>query len=568
MRVFFAFTVVSLALAGCGSAPALGPLAASPIPVLADPSLVPLPYAEVEAESGLSTGSFPAADTSLHSAGAEASGRRYVELPPGAILVLPVPRDSDSLVVRYSWPDGVADGTLVGSVEERPVGTLAVTGRYAWVYGTGGGWGTNDVWRQTTGEPRHFWDEASTATAPMAAGSDLTLANPVGSKATVLIDLVDFELRAPAVAAPAGSLSFADWAPDATGATDVTDKLQKALDKAKGKVLYIPEGVYQIADVYLPAVTVQGAGLWRTKFVGAGSQFRFQGKTASLADLAVFGETNTRDDTSDEGNGLAGTPGPQSSVTRVWVEHKKCAFWVGPWGGKVTVTGLTLTDCRFRNLMADGVNLCSGTNNTIVRGCLVRNSGDDGLAAWSPKSGGPADGGNLFEGNLVQSPWLASAIALYGGGPVTVRGNEVKDTVTTGSGVYVSANFASWPFSGLVDVTGNLLIRVGAHESDAGGPTGAMRLLAFDGDMTGGRFVFTDNTIVDPVESAVSIQGPRNLGKVNLDGLVVRGLSPGAPVVDVKSNASGGEVTLTRVVVEGAPEAQKAFPGGKATLRF
>lgn len=446
--------------------------------------------------------------------------------------------------------------------------TLALTSRYAWVYGSGGGWGTNDVWRQTSGPPRHFWDEASAVTLPMAAGSELTLANPQASKGTVLVDLVDFELRPPLLPPPEGAVSFADWNPDPSGKTDVTEKLQSALDRAKGRVLYIPEGTYRIAEVYLPAVTVQGAGLWRTRLVGPLSQLRFEGKTASVSDLAIFGDTDTRDDTSDEGNALAGTPGPGSTVERVWVEHKKCAFWVGPWGGKTVVTGLTIAECRFRNLMADAVNLCSGTKGSTVRGCLIRNSGDDALAAWSPKNGGPAGGANTIEGNLIQLPWLASGIALYGGGPFLVRGNVVKDTVTTGSGIYLSANFGAWPFAGLIEVRDNLLIRAGAHESDAGGSTGAIRLLAFDGAMTGGRFVFTDNTVVDPLESAVSIHGPRNLGVVTFTGLRVLNLRQGANVLDLKRNASGGEAVFSGVAIEGEGDDRQRFPGGAAAFTF
>lgn len=561
MRTPLLIVLMSFALLACTSAPSTGPLRAAELPVVADPQPLVLPFAEVEAESGMTTGSFSAFTTSLYDPGAEASGRRFVTLPPGTHLVVTAPIEADSLVIRTSWPDGLKDGVL--HVEAAGITLpVATTNRYTWEYGSPD-WGTSDVWKQTAGAARHFWDEVHLRTGVIRPGDSVTISNPSSSRGTVLIDLVDFELVPPAIPVPEGAVNFADFGADPTGRTDVTVLLQKALDKSRGKTLYVPEGVYRIETVYVPTVTLVGAGVWRTTFVGPLSQFRFEGKTAALSDFAVFGETSTRDDSTDEVNGFGGAPGPNSSITRVWVEHKKCAFWVGQWNGKNPVVGLTIADCRFRNLMADAVNLCSGTRDSVLRNNHVRNSGDDALAAWSPKNGGPSGGGNRIEDNFIQVPWVASGIALYGGGPFVVRGNVVKDTVTTGSGIYISANFSAWPFTGLVDVRDNLLIRAGAHESDPGGSTGAIRLLAQDLDMGTCIYVFTNNTILDPLESALSFHGPRDLGEVVVEGLVVR--TPGA-VVDVKRNASGGKVTLTGVHVDG-PESGK-FPAGMAVFNF
>ena len=547
----WASALVCFMMVGCGTIPADHPRSSEVSLDLKEPEArapdaqpFPLPYAEVEAEAGRTTGTYSEASTTLHSPGAEASGRRYVSLPPGARLVLVAPVAADSLVVRFSYPDGSGgegqEGELLVSSNSGLPVPLKITSRYSWEYGKPR-WGTDDVWSGDPGlgSPRHFWDEANLRTEPMRAGTEVTLTNPAGARETILVDLVDFEQVGPAVPPPEGSLVFSVSPQEAQGKVDLTERFQKAVDGARGRVLYVPEGTYRIDTVYLGAVNVQGAGLWRTRFVGPLSQFRFQGKTVRVADLAIFGETNTRNDNSDEGNGLAGNPGPDSLVERVWIEHKKCAYWVGNWGSQNPVTGLTLAECRFRDTMADGVNLCSGTNHTLVRDCLVRNTGDDSLAAWSPKNGGAAGGNNTFLHNLVQSPWVASGIALYGGGPFVVEGNLVKDTVTTGSGIYVSASFAAWPFAGTVMVQGNWLIRAGAHESDPGFSTGAIRILAGDASMAGATYRFTDNTVVAPLESAVSIQGPRNAGTLVFDGLTVTDLGPDALVVDVKRNASG-----------------------------
>ena len=127
-------------------------------------------------------------------------------------------------------------------------------------------------------------------------------------------------------------------------------------------------------------------------------------------------------------------------------------------------------------------------------------------------------------------------------------GNTVSDTVTTGSGIYVSASFDSHAFQGLIEVSDNALIRAGAHESDMGGPTGALRVLAAEGDMTGAQFLFRNNTVTDPLESALSIQGPHPITGLQVDGLQV----VGAPLlVDVRPGARG-EAALSHVTAKGA----------------
>lgn len=538
-------------LAGCSSPEASSGGGAGAVPyALEVPVALPLPYSELEAEDGAGTGTLSVFETSLHTPGAEASGRRYVSLAPGQAWSWTVPQTADSLVARVSVPDSVdgqgQDASLDILQGNTVVGNLAVTSRYSWEYGTPR-WGTTDVWPDlpASGLPRHFWDEASTRlSANLETNSEVTLRN--SSSLTILIDLIDLESVPAPVARPAGSVSVADFGAVADGVTDDTGALQAALTAAAGGILFIPEGTYLVRSLTVGNVNVQGSGLWRTRLVGPESRFRFSGGKARVADLAVFGETSVRNDFSDSENAFSGNPGPDSLIERVWVEHKKCAFWVGVWNNQLGPTRLRITEGRLRNLMADAVNFCSGTTQSMVDNTLVRGTGDDALAGWSPLSGGPSGGNNTWAFNHVQSPWVASGIALYGGGPFRVEGNTIRDTVTTGSGLYVSSNFGAHPFTGALELRNNLLIRAGAHESDPGGTTGAIRVLAADKDMTGATIAFTDNAVVDPLESAVSIQGPWNVGKLTFSGLSITN----APyVADVKPNAKGSavfsDVTMT-----------------------
>jgi hypothetical protein len=81
-----------------------------------------------------------------------------------------------------------------------------------------------------------------------------------------------------------------------------------------------------------------------------------------------------------------------------------------------------------------------------------------------------------------------------------------------------------------------VLVRCGAHESDLGVPAGAIRVLALDRDITCADLVFENNRIVSPLESAVSLHGPREIRNLYFIGLTV---DDAAWVADVRAGARG-----------------------------
>ncbi|HTH12851.1 MAG TPA: hypothetical protein VMB23_00540, partial [Spirochaetia bacterium] len=247
----FALLVSGLLLScqGAGTSPEPTPVLTGPTGTFVpDPTSLVLPYTEVEAETGQTTGTFAGGSTVLHTPAAEASQRRYVSLDPGRYLELPAPIDANSLVVRYSYPDSTSGegqtGELWGAVGAAAAVSLGVTSKYSWEYGYAN-WNSqtnhNSDWSDppSAGLPRHFWDEANLRVPGFTAGTTVRITNPAGSGVTVLVDLVDFEAVPDAVPAPQGSTTFSG---DSTGTQDVTASLQAALNAAAGGTLYLPEG--------------------------------------------------------------------------------------------------------------------------------------------------------------------------------------------------------------------------------------------------------------------------------------------------------------------------------------
>jgi hypothetical protein len=114
-------------------------------------------------------------------------------------------------------------------------------------------------------------------------------------------------------------------------------------------------------------------------------------------------------------------------------------------------------------------------------------------------------------------------------------------------------------------VTGNTLVRCGAPDSGPGGPTGAIRVLALDEDMTAATFVVSGNRVVAPLASAVSIQGPRAIANLLISDLVVEALGS-ACLVDIRPNAVGSAV-FSSIGVPGVADPSWPVPaGGRFTV--
>ncbi len=188
--------------------------------------------------------------------------------------------------------------------------------------------------------------------------------------------------------------------------------------------------------------------MWHTTFVGDESlygqaarrvRFKLSGRNIHLADFAIVGKLNYRND--DEPNdGIVGAGCADSSVARVWLEHTKVGIWI--YNG----TNLLIEGCRFRDLLADGVNLCVGTSGTIIQNCTARGTGDDCFAIWPAASDqgfvgpGTPPGKNVIRRCTGQLPFLANGGAIYGG-----ANNRIEDCVFTdisaGCGILLSTTF-------------------------------------------------------------------------------------------------------------------------------
>jgi hypothetical protein len=443
-----------------------------------------VPWTTIEAEAMQSTGTVLGPKYDPHLVETESSGQRCVRLSSaGEYVAITAQSAASAMVVRYSLPDAAEGGgtqsTLVIYGNDKRVQEVSVTSRYSWLYGDYPF--TNSP---AAGKPRNFYDEVRVKDLSIAKGDVVRIERGAGGTADYcIIDLIDLENVAPPLEPPSQSVSIAGTG-NGQGRPenqDYTEILRQRIAEAAatGKCVWLPPGTFRISgDIVVPSdVRIQGAGMWHTTLVGDEARYAKpdkrvriigQGDNIHLADFAIVGRLAHRND-SEANDGIVGSFGPKSTISRLWIEHTKIGVWVE------NCDQLTIEGCRFRDTIADGVNLCVGVTHSTVQNCTARGTGDDCFAMWPatyiPQKHSP--GFNVIRHCSGQLPFLANGAALYGG-----HGNQVLDClftdITAGSAILISTTFPTAdpqrnvdnPFSGTTVVQNCQVLRSGGFDHE------------------------------------------------------------------------------------------------------
>ncbi len=195
-----------------------------------------LPYAEVQAEDSVTTGTIIGPDRHYPSLAGEATGRRAVTLSgQGQYVEFTVPQSANSIVIRYSIPDSANGAGLTAPLSLYINGTrqadLSLTSKYSWFYGT-------YPFNNNPGDvrPHHYYDEVHRLVGQMSQGNKVRLQMDAGDTApSYTIDLADFEQVGGAGTQPAGYLSLTDFGADASGVQDSTTAMKNAVNAASSQ---------------------------------------------------------------------------------------------------------------------------------------------------------------------------------------------------------------------------------------------------------------------------------------------------------------------------------------------
>ncbi|WP_432841281.1 CBM35 domain-containing protein [Dactylosporangium sp. CA-092794] len=526
-----------------------------------------LPYTTYEAENGTTNGVVLGPDRTYRTIASESSGRRAVRLDnAGKYLQITLAQPADAVVVRYSIPDNAAGtGTtapLALYAGGAKVTDLTLTSAYSWVYGAYPF--PNDP---SLGNGHRFFDETRLKFATTyPAGTVLRLQNDTGTPITV--DLVDAEVAAPALAAPANSLDVTAYGAT-SGSGDDTAAFNAAISaaKAQGKAVWVPAGTFDLTSrLTVSGVTVRGAGVWYSTIRGNNGRGGFfaTGGNVQLADFTFAGDVRYRDPdgTVTTDAAMEGDFGTGSLIHNVWVEHSKVGLWANG-----STNGLYVAGVRVRDTFADGVNVNTfpnpdiannGVANVRVEQSTFRNTGDDALAIWSYAT--PVTGG-AFLFNTAALPMLANTAAIYGGNDNRIEDNLFSDTVAVSAGITVSTWHSAQPFGGTTLVRRNTLTRTGGWNENWGSSQGAIWIYAESRDITAPVLV-QDVDVLDSTYQGILMSWQKTISGITFDHVRVQGA--GTYGIDIASPGSG---TFNYVTVSGTGSGGLNNPTGFSIVR-
>ena len=493
-----------------------------------------VPYVTYEAEAAQTNAEVLPFDTTYVKAiQSEASQRQAVKLnQTGDYVTFTLTEDTNALVLRYSMPDSAdgagLDDTLSLYVNGSKVRDLNVTSRHAWIYGSYPY--TNQV---SQGEPHRYFDETRLLLdTVLRAGTTVTLQKDASDTADFyVIDFIEGELAGAPLTQPENSLSVTEFGAVPNDGTDDRAAFDACIAAAKeqGKEVWIPAGTFDLTEKVpfeLTDVIIRGAGMWYTNLNGAGVSFHYTG-TCKFYDFAMNGVATVRDDSGDlaafEGSGKNNAV----TIQNIWVEHTKVGVW------SYNSTNLVVQGCRIRNTYADGINLCSGTHNALIRNNNLRNNGDDCIAIW-PWLADCTD--NTIAHNTVQFPTLANGIAIYGGSGNTAEYNRSVDMVNHGAGICVGSEFATKKgFTGTTTVRNNLVERSGSYHTGSQYELGAIWFWSSSTPMDA-EFIVTDNVLQDCCYSGVLFESRNTLDRITMTRNKINGCTN---AIAVRGTASG-----------------------------
>jgi hypothetical protein len=459
----------------------------------------------------------------------EASDQTCVSLTSaGASVAWTVSAAGDGLVVRYSVPDGQS-GALEIYADNVLVGTLNLTTYYSWEYLSSNG-NPNNVGVVNTSPRMRFDEVRMQLPSQIASGGNLKL---VWQSGTIALDFAELEAVPASVSSSPGDVVYGGNGSD----------LQTIINANGGKTIYLPAGVYNVpGELYFGVdnTVLKGAGMWFTEIHFTGGAGQPGGLTAdanniSYSDLYLSTVRNSRANSYKSINGVYTS---SSTITNVWAEHFECGAWLGQYnntGGPLAADGLTMSNCRFRNNYADGINLCKGTSNAIVEHCSFRNNGDDDMAIWS--SNGQECQNNTFQYNTSENCWRSSGCAIYGGYNNVAQHLLIKDNLEVG--LRVNNSFSGAPFNSagmhlFSDIT---VIGGGTFNDLYNNPVGAIDISCTNIAGTGVNNVkFSNITLTNSKNDAIYIYKKSGNGFYNLvfENITVNGTGEEYPYNNAK----------------------------------
>ncbi len=496
----------------------------------------------------------------------EASEQKYVNLPgAGSSVEWTVSTAGNGVTLRYTMPDSSDGHGLDGEVDVYVNGkfdkTVAVTSRWAWQY---------FVNQNPDNQPHPLADTDYIAmrfdethfmlNQAVKPGDRIRIQKKTNDGNAYGIDFIELESVPDKIAKPAGYVSIADFGGVPNDGKSDLPAFNAALAAAAaaGTGVYLPAGQWDFDDKVVLTTSnigIKGAGMWYTN-VNYSNPAQFSGgilaraTNVEVSDIYFSTVNNSRmcmymacpyGGPYMIYKAFMGTWGKNSKFTRVWAEHFEVGAWIGgydqPYPVDVT-DGLVISEARFRNNYADGVNFSQGTSNSVVEQTNIRNSGDDGLAMWPSNSPAvPEEVDNEFRYDTVENVFRAGGVAIFGGKDHTVRNMLIRDCFG-GSAIRFTNDFPGYTYdsAGLYHISDVDISACGTSNDLWHQKRGAVEFFTPSGVF---NLQFDNISIRKSPRFAVQMVG-NNFQNITFNNTTIDGTGLDPTVRDVAANVWGG----------------------------
>lgn len=410
---------------------------------------------EAEQEKCITTGDFLTPTYTQTELQSEATNQQAVQLKSkGSFVQWTSSQNADGLTLRFSLPDGSEGQGLEGNlglyINDVFVQQLTINSYWAWQYFLKSMINSYpDNTPSATKFSRMRFDEKHWKLSQgIERDAVFKLVKMDENDIPYTVDFVELE-KIPA------EVTFESISDENKIAYSLENgRLNQFIASNGGKTIYLPAGRYEVDRrivINSHNTKIIGAGMWHTEIYFTASSddkatYSQRGIEANGNDITIDGLflntiNNKRyfDNNSayQVGKGLMGSFGTNSTIRNVWAEHFECGGWIEG------SNGLTISECRFRNNYADGMNLSYGSKNSVVERCSFRNNGDDDMASWSRAD--KLCEYNTYRYCTAENNWRAASLGFFGGKQNKAHNCVIIDPME--AGLRINSDFPGMPFS-------------------------------------------------------------------------------------------------------------------------
>ena len=489
-----------------------------------------MPYIRYDSEEALLGGGailITSPNHSQNNLASQASNQCYVNLPGnGAYAEWTMNSTGKGVTMRFTMPDsndgmgqnGSVDVYINGNI----VKTISLTSYYMWQYFPSGN--PSDI---PGGAANFAFDEVHfLLDSSLKVGDKIRIQSSGANGLEYGIDFLEIEEVGQPIPQPENSYSVVDFGARPNDNKDDYSAISACIQAAdaEGKDVYFPPGTYHINQIWRmngENIKISGAGIWYTNIqftndqpgtggISGGIERDGYCKNVEFCNMYINSNLRSRYYQQAVYKCFMDVWSNGSIIHDIWEEHFECGFWLADYSGNIDYSdGLKIVNCRIRNNLADGVNFCQGTSNSIVYNCSVRNNGDDGLAMWNDFTMNAKDeSNNIFCYNTIEFIWRAGGIAIYGGNGHKIYNNYIRDTHMS-SGIHLNTTFNGHKFSNNlgIEFANNMLIKTGSVKGSWGEEFGAIDL---EGEVK--NITFNNTYIYDAQHDGLHLgSGPSNI---------------------------------------------------------